>query len=74
MAFTASHYLEVAEIIRNNILFVQSSSAYATKQERDLSVQSIHTVRCGLAQMFSRQNPKFDAARFARDCTPEGST
>lgn len=74
MAFTSSHYLEVAKIIRearatrvdDPMVFLHVAMAceecaryVAEKIQRDLSA------------MFARQNPKFNAERFAADCTPK---
>lgn len=57
MAFTASHYLEVARIISDTKRTYGNGNALLSMQSQ-------------LAKMFARQNPRFDAERFNRDCEP----
>lgn len=58
MAFTASHYLEVAAIIR-------------AAQERYMNAPVIAEIQRDLGAMFLRQNPRFDLNRFNKDCEPK---
>lgn len=63
MAFTANHYKEVARVIRDELQRCADPGASE-------AACAVLNVRDGLARMFWRQNPAFDAGRFARDCTP----
>lgn len=69
MAFTASHYLEVARIIRTER---ECGRQMCARSQAGVELSATR-IAGALSAMFSRQNPKFDAARFARDCTPEAS-
>lgn len=70
MAFTASHYLEVARIIREQIEHHQNFCGDGRSDFNSGARWAVKVVAGNLGEMFRRQNPKFDVERFNRDCTP----
>lgn len=67
--FTASHYIEVAAIIRaqRELARTDSEQFYNVSLGR---VFACDDVQEKLASMFSRDNPRFDRDRFNDNCRP----
>jgi hypothetical protein len=77
MAFTKSHYEEVAGIIRAQRARVDSEYGPALRMGLAPAIAcgalgAIDGIQGGLRRMFASQNPKFDAARFDKACEPRG--
>jgi hypothetical protein len=89
MSFTAGHYQEVARIIRTRREAIarmrrevisrmraepEAPPDYASANWMAGATAEVEEIRLQLAQMFARQNPRFDRARFDNDCMPKGDT
>lgn len=73
MSFTKKHYEETARIIND----ARNIRALVTKHEAEeeyvngYRAAALH-ISLRLSRMFSADNPRFDAERFARACEPNG--
>lgn len=73
MSFTATHYNEVARIIRNAKARAADRACLSKswKQACDLQTTAVQHVQEDLSRMFAADNPQFDAERFALNCEPK---
>lgn len=67
MAFTATHYNRVAEIIRERKQHNATDANYAEGWHACASSVQLH-----IARMFAQDNPRFDVERFNAACEPKG--
>jgi hypothetical protein len=68
MAFTASHYKETARILRDQTEHHTKFCGDPNSGFNEGARWATRVVSENLAGMFKRQNPKFDVARFLKDC------